>query len=390
MKVAYCTPMHVERDGIGAYSRELHASLSKLCALEPFPLDKERHGTNHFREMAEAVNRCDILHLEHSSNFFKVPFFPFREGYRDFLRRVKVPRLVVYHEPVDRTPVYFSHGAGTFAGRVGNALLYAARAAARPFADAWLIPRYNREIFSLPERVVVHTQFHAGLVKRFAPDARVMVSPHPVYVPRENPKAAVPDLRIPFGNEDVVLTVFGFIERRKDYLGILKAMRRLPARYKLLIAGGCHDEREMGSPVSVYGEMTAFARKNGLLNRMHVTGFFPDGAIPDIIAATDAVVAPFTMDHSSGSINIGIAYSKPVIAYRTLLTGEMNSNGAGILEIGGPEELVSLLLEEDGKPERFRGAVNRGSEYRARYGFPATAEKYLRWYEDLIDAGCAG
>ncbi|MBI5575896.1 MAG: hypothetical protein HY896_05980, partial [Deltaproteobacteria bacterium] len=95
MKVAFCTPMRIERDGIGAYARELYAPLSKLCSLTQFPLDKDPHPSKHFREMAEEINRCDVLHTEHSSNFFKVPLFPFREGYRDFLRRVRIPRMVV-------------------------------------------------------------------------------------------------------------------------------------------------------------------------------------------------------------------------------------------------------------------------------------------------------
>jgi len=56
--------MGVERDGIGVYSRELYAPLSKLCELVPIPLDKEVHDRGHFREMAQAINRCDLLPLD--------------------------------------------------------------------------------------------------------------------------------------------------------------------------------------------------------------------------------------------------------------------------------------------------------------------------------------
>ncbi len=384
MRVAYCTPMGVERDGIGVYSRELYAYLSKLCELEPFPLDKEVHGRRHFREMARAINRCDLLHLEHSSNFFKVPFFPFREGYRDLLRRVTVPRLAVYHEPVERTPVYLSRGAATLRGRAMEYAGYMARWSARPVADAWIIPRYNREIFSLPERVVVHTRFHADLVRRFAPGARITVRPHPVYVPMIRSASMAPALPLPFAPPDVVLTIFGFIERRKDYLGMLEALTRLPPEYKLLIAGGCHDDRERTSPDSVYGEIVRYAERNGLAGRVHVTGFFPDAAVPDIVGITTAVVAPFRGDHSSGSINLGLAYSRPVIAYRTRLTEEMNRNGAGILEMEGGEELAQLMRAHVKDPGYFESAVEAGSEYRSRYGFPAVAAQFVRWYEEML------
>ena len=384
MRVAYCTPMRVERDGIGVYSRELYVHLSKLCELEPFPLDKEVHGRRHFREMAQAINRCDLLHLEHSSNFFKVPFFPAREGYRDLLRRVTVPRLAVYHEPVERTPVYRSRGAATLPGRAMEFSAYAARWLSRPFADAWMIPRYNREIFSLPERVVVHTRFHADLVRRFAPGAKITVRPLPVSVPLDRSLSPVPLISLPFSSRDIVLTIFGFIERRKDYLGVLEALTRLPREYKLLIAGGCHDERERDSPESLYGKIMNFVQRNGMSDRLHVTGFFPEGAMPEIIDATTAVVAPFLESHSSASINVGIAYSRPVIAYRTRLTEEMNRNGAGILEIEGGEELAQLMLTRANAPDIFEEAVSAGSEYRSRYGFPAVAAQFVRWYEEML------
>jgi hypothetical protein len=384
VRVAYCTPMGVERDGIGVYSRELYVHLSKLCELKPFPLDKEVHGRRHFREMARAINRCDLLHLEHSSNFFKIPFFPLREGYRDLLRRVTVPRLAVYHEPVERTPVYRSRGAVTLPGRAIEFAAYAGRWLSRPVADAWMIPSYNREIFSLPECLVVHTRFHADLVRRFAPGARITVRPLPVSVPLDRSLSPIPPISIPFSSRDIVLTIFGFMERRKDYLGVLEALMRLPPEYKLLIAGGCHDERERDSPESLCGKIMNFVQRNGMTDRVHVTGFFPEGAMPDLIEATTAVVAPFRESHSSASINIGIAYSRPVFAYRTRLTEEMNRNGAGILEVEGAEELVRFMRTHANVPGYFEGAVEAGSVYRSRYGFPAVAAQFVRWYEEML------
>jgi glycosyltransferase involved in cell wall biosynthesis len=175
------------------------------------------------------------------------------------------------------------------------------------------------------------------------------------------------------------------MERRKDYLGVLEALTRLPPEYKLLIAGGCHDERERDSPESLYGKVMNFVQKNGMTGRVHVTGFFPEGAMPDLIEATTAVVAPFLESHSSASINIGIAYSRPVLAYRTRLTEEMNRNGAGILEIERGEELAQLMRTHTHAPDFFEGAVKAGSEYRSRYGFPAVAAQFVRWYKEMLD-----
>lgn len=383
MRVAYCTPMRLERDGVGIYSRELAACLSSRCLLEHFPLDNAPHDRSHFRRMAEAVNRCDVLHLEHNFNFFKVRLYPFRDGFRDFMRSVTIPRLVVYHELFDRIPPYVPPAADTALKRARNALVAAAVGAARPLANAVWLPAYNRDLFSLPERVVVHTGFRAEIVRRFAPGARVTVVPHPVYPARTIGDGTSAGLRLPFAPDDVVLTVFGFIERRKDYLGVLEALLRLPPRCKLLVAGGCHDEKESASGDSTFGRMTAFIRAHRLEGRVHLAGFCPDEAIPALMAATDIVVAPFTEDHSSGSINMGLAYSRPVIAYRTLLTEEMNRNGAGLVLVRGREELLSALLRASAEPGRMADAVARGGDYRVRYGFPAAAARFAGMYEEM-------
>jgi len=376
--------MGVERDGIGEYSRQLHASLSRMCRLEPFPLDREVHRRSHYREMAESVNRCDLLHLEHSSNFFKVPLFPFRDGYRDFLRRVRVPRVVVYHEPVDRVPIYPPHLADTRAERWVNAVKYAGKRMLRPVIDRYLIPQYNAEIFSLPERVVVHAGFHAELVRRFAPGANVTVSPLPV------PDLAGPDGSaggepfLPFGEGDRVMTVLGFIESRKDYIGLLRALARLPERYKLLVAGGCQFAREAESPASTYGKMMRFMEENGLRGRVHVTGFFPGSAFPRIVAATNVFLVPFLIDHCSASITTGAASSLPVIAYRTLLTEEMNRNGAGLIEVSGWEEIPGVVLASEKDPSIYGESVRMGGRYKERCSYPATAARFGELYRELL------
>lgn len=384
MKVAFLAPMALARDGIGIYSRELCVHLETLCRLEHFPLDAEVHGPSHFREMAKAVSRCDVLHVEHAHPFFKLPLYPFREAFLDFLRRVTVPRLVVYHEPLETAPLYYPPDGGTVPGRIRSALLYAAMAAARPVANAWWLPRHNREIFSLPERVVVHTEYRAAMVRRFAPGARVFVTPLSVYGSVAGKWDGTGGFVSPFGADDFVMTVFGFIDRRKDYVGILDAMLRLPPRFKLLVAGGCHDEKEYLSPGSPYGRLMAFAREHGLEGRVRVTGYCADAAIPGIMAASGVVVAPFTQNHSSGSVNMALAYAKPVIAYRTMLTEEMNRNGAGLLIVDGKEQLAGALLGAAAEPSVCAEAVRKGEGYRSAYGFRSAAERFARWYEEML------
>jgi len=380
--VAFLSPINVEKDGIGLPAREMVAHLGGRCKLTHFPLDHAVHGRRHFRAMAEEINRCDVLHVEHAHGFFKVPLYPFREAFLDLLRRVRIPRLVVYHEPVERIPVYFPPGENTPGSLARRVLQYAAVRAARPFADAFWVPWYNRQIFSIPEKVVVHTDYRAAMVRRFAPDARVAVIPAPVFAPR--PLEGGRRFPLPFGGGDTVLTVFGFIDRRKDYQGVLEALAALPRRYKLVVAGGCFDDRERQTPGSPYRRLVEGIRARNLEDRVHITGFCPDWAIPEVMGLSAAVLAPFLDNHSSGSINMGLSYSRPVIAYRTLLTEEMNRRGAGLILVGGWRDMVSAVQDLERNAGMAEEALRRGAEYRLRYGFPAQAERFVRWYQDLL------
>lgn len=383
MKVAFASPIRLERDGVASYSRELSRELAVLCSLEHIPLDTDPHDKDHYRRLAETVNGCEVLHVEHTHAFFKKPFYPFREGFRSFLRQVKIPRLVVYHEPLEKIPASDPPGGGALPGRVKHAALFAAVATARPAANRFWLPWYNREIYSLPERVVVHTKYRAEQVRSFASDANVLVMSHPVYLPKDGGAKEEPGFLPPFPEGSVVLTVFGFINRRKDYIGVLSALLGLPERYRLLVAGGSHEEEESAASSSPCGEMKAFLRANRLEERVRITGYCPDSRIPGIMEATDIVIAPFTQDHSSGSINMGIAYSRPVVAYKTMLTEEMNANGAGLLLVEGRGGLPDMLRRLETDASLRESAVNRGREYKDRYGFPAAARQFARWYEAM-------
>jgi len=383
MKVAFASPIRLERDGVASYSRELSRELAALCSLEHIPLDADPHGKDHYRRLAEAVNRCDVLHVEHTHAFFKKPLYPFREAFRALLRQVEVPRLVVYHEPLEKIPANYPPGGGNLLGRAKNAVLFAAVVTAQPAANRFWLPWYNREIYSLPERVVVHTEYRAEQVRSFAPDAAVLVLPHPVYLPKGDGAGEEPGFRSPFPEGSVVLTVFGFIDRRKDYIGVLRALLEMPERYRLLVAGGSHGE-ESASSSSPHGEMTAFIRANRLEERVRITGYCPDSLIPGIMGATDIVIAPFIRDHSSGSINMGIAYSRSVVAYRTKLTEEMNRNGAGLLLVQGRADLPDMLRRLETDAPLRDTAIRRGREYRDRHDFSAAARRFVRWYEEMF------
>lgn len=384
MKVAFASPIRLERDGVASYSRELSRELAALCFLEHIPLDADPHGRDHYRRLAGAVNRCDVLHVEHAHAFFKKPLYPFREGFRFFLRQVKVPRLVVYHEPLEKIQANYTPGGGTLLGRAKSTVVFAAVTAARPAANRFWLPWYNREIYSLPERVVVHTEYRADQMRSFAPDAKVLVIPHPVYLPKGEGTGQEPGFRLPFPKGSVVLTIFGFIDRRKDYIGVLRALFGLPERYRLLVAGGSHGEKETAMTSSPYGEMTAFIRANRMEERVRITGYCPDSLIPGIMGATDIVIAPFTRDHSSGSINMGIAHSRPVVAYRTKLTEEMNRNGAGLLLVEGKEDLPDMLRRLETDALLRDTAIRHGRVYRDRHGFSAAARQFVRWYGDML------
>lgn len=185
------------------------------------------------------------------------------------------------------------------------------------------------------------------------------------------------------GNPRVVLGIFGFLNPGLDYGSALDLLSSLGPEAALAVLGGergSRAPRETGLPVRAGLEAEALRR--GLAERVRVTGYLPEGVLPDYLALCDLFVSPMRFKSNSGSVLHLFRTGRPVFVPDLPLTRFLRDEGAPVDIYGGPEELrekaVSVL---EGR--------YRVPEDRYPWDFDRVAEAYLRAVEEARPAETA-
>jgi glycosyltransferase involved in cell wall biosynthesis len=88
-----------------------------------------------------------------------------------------------------------------------------------------------------------------------------------------------------------VVTAFGFIVPRRGYETLLEALSSLPEETLLVFAGGPHPLDRTG----YYAKLMSLISEHPLRCRIHVTGYLPEQDVDLWLAASNVVVAPFSL-----------------------------------------------------------------------------------------------
>ncbi len=355
MNVSFATTWD-SRCGIAVYSRSLVAELRKTVDVRIISLDPD--AVRSPIRLAAEMNEADIVHIQH-----QYPFFGGMAVYRNTLRQVvtklKKPLVMTVHE-LD----------------IGDGESSPMRAYKR-----W----FNSRLFGGCEvdRFIVHTRdYWAKLDGLGIPPEHIKVIPEGV------PQVEVSDLsdadaKREFGlTEKRVLTIFGFVVRRKGYDLALDALKNLPSDVSLLIAGGCHPDDSTG----FIDDMRARIAREGLSRRVVVTDYLPDARIPLVMAATDVVLAPFTDMSNSGSVLRSIAYARPIVA----------SDLPGMRELYARRQCISLCKpgDADDLAEKSlaylenewmrKTAQSEAAAYARDYSVARAADETVEVYKELL------
>src|SRR5690606_14254068 len=143
--------------------------------------------------------------------------------------------------------------------------------------------------------------------------------PHPVYQVDTPPKSTRLAKALNKKDGDVILATVGFFHRYKGIAEAVKALKFLPPNYKLAVLGGMKSDSD---DVAYYDKVCDLIDALGLHDRVYITGIVPsDDDLNALIREADVCVYPYNGKYyaqvSSGSINLAIANSRPVIAYPT-------------------------------------------------------------------------
>lgn len=218
----------------------------------------------------------------------------------------------------------------------------------------------------------------AAEVERLAPNARGVVLPDPVVVPR--PSEAPAAVRAHYGVEAgrQVLLLFGMLSERKGALVLLEALRHLPAdaarRLCVILAGPTSDDLRERLPEAV--ERVRAERPE--LQLLRHDAFLHDPEVQALYLASDLVLVPYLRHVGTSSVLIrAAAAGRPVLGsdYSTMGiwidqyrlgqavdTAEPGAIAKGILTFlqnpdVGFEAARAMALSEANNPEAYARVV---------------------------------
>lgn len=356
MKITFATTWN-SRCGIAVYSRSLVAELRKKARVEIVSLDPDAITSP--SRLASDLNQGEVAHIQHQYPFFGGMAFH-RNSFKRVVVKLKRPLVVTVHE-LD----------------LGE-------------QDSWLMrvykPWFNSYLFGGHEvdRFIVHTSEYKDKLARLgirSDDIRIIpegvpaVEPPPMTAGEAKEKLGLAGRR--------VLTIFGFVVRRKGYEAALDALGCLPDDVTLIIAGGCHPSDRTG----FVDEIKARLDTQGLSKRVLITDYLDDQYVPMVMAATDVVLAPFTAMSNSGSLLRAIAYEKPIVASDLPGTREINARRECLALVnpddsGGLAEKVRALLDNEWMR---KAAVSAVQSYAREFTVVNAAAETLAVYEELLD-----
>lgn len=307
-----------------------------------------------------ACNDVDLVHIQHEYHAFG-GVAPWKCTVGDLMSRITRPVVMTVHEYV--------HPGGSPAMRAGLAISNRRHFRHRAIR-AWL----------------VHTEIdRQRMLQAGHADRSVRRIAHGVPRPPDLPDRQQARDRLGLGDRFVV-TIPGYISRRKGHLAALEALAGLDEQVLLLIAGGKHPD----DTTPYAKEVEARASAAGLSHRVRITGFLERGEWLAALAATDLVLSPATECSGSGSLTQAMACRKPVVATAIPAHQEICRDTPGALHLVEPgdpaalaEALRTLSSDRSARERLIEGAVR----YAQSHSFARMAGEVVHVYHEILNEG---
>ncbi len=272
------------------------------------------------------LDRPTIVHVQHEISMYGGPFtavfFPLLLL---FLRFISRKTIVTIHSVVPRSQIdtEFMH---TFSWPKSETL---ARALRVVFSFLY------RSVVLLADKVIVHSNYMAGLLKNDYNVRREKIAVIPIGVPAPKiKKDAMISSNHPWASQlddKRVILYFGYIIRRKGLEYLIEAFQSIYPDHPdciLVLAGG-----ELDYQRGYTDSLLADLKRSGQGNAVAATSFISEEEIEQLYARCEFVVLPYIYSISSSlPLSFAMQYGKPVIATRLgTLAEEVDDGVNGLL-----------------------------------------------------------
>jgi glycosyltransferase involved in cell wall biosynthesis len=350
-----------ERCGIAHYTDALVRAMPIGIEVEVVRGNFDHQTREQYARLGARLNDADVIHVQHEYAYWG-GMGP-GAGYFAFLAAVQRPVVMTVHELDLRAA-----GTRGLPGPVERAY------------KRW----FNRRVFRQPaiRRWLTHSaDVTAALVSLGVPKASVETLPMPV--PPALPAPSPAEAKAALGLEGRrVLTIFGFLARRKGYDVALDALASLPEDVVLLAAGGVHGADQTAPDE----ELRARAERLGVGRRFRITGYLSEADVPVVMGATDLFLAPFREMSGSASLALGQAYGCPILASDL---PALRESGAAFFPAGDAAALAEAALGLLLHPVERERLSRDAQAIAARLSFAALAERTVAIYREVLRVGCS-
>jgi len=175
------------------------------------------------------------------------------------------------------------------------------------------------------------------------------------------------------GNEMVL--VVGVLDNRKNVVNALRALERLPARYRLVLAGK-----------DGYGHEAVhnFIRQEGLASRVVALGYVPTERLNLLYQAASVLLFSSLEEGFGIPVLEAMAHGLPVVASETSSLPEVGGEAALYVDPRDPADMVTKVLQAVEDAALREQMIEKGLR-RARYlSWRRTAEETLALYNEVL------
>lgn len=228
-------------------------------------------------------------------------------------------------------------------------------------------------------RIITPSQYTTDQLLKHssAPREKVRLIPFGVDMPGESlsqeRRIAEREQLVGKGNE-MILTV-GVIQTRKNTLNALKALRHLPQRYRLVLAGGNGHGSEA---------VHDFIRTEGLGSRVVLLGYVPAEQLPVLYEAASVFLFPSFEEGFGLPVLEAMAHGLPVVASATSSLPEVGGDAALYVDPHDPKDIAAKVVIAVEDKDRRQLMIDRGIARASVFTWRRTAEATLQVYNEVL------
>jgi glycosyltransferase involved in cell wall biosynthesis len=173
---------------------------------------------------------------------------------------------------------------------------------------------------------------------------------------------------------EMVLSV-GVLQTRKNTLNALRALEKLPERYRLVLVGG-----------NGYGSeaIHEYIRRQGLGPRVQVLGHVPGVKLQSLYQSASVLLFPSLEEGFGLPVLEAMANGLPVVASETSSLPEVGGEAALYLDPHDPQDIADKVLRAVEDSELRRKMIQQGLERAQEFSWRRVAEATLKVYDEAL------